>query len=189
MIGEMRDRLTLQKADAIVVTVASLTRAGTTATATTLTAHGYATGDYVTIAGATPSGYNGKVKITVTGTSTFTFSCSGALGSPATGAVTAVYQSDAQGGRRVAWVTFAEVAAEMMPLRAGERLQLAAIQSDTSYRFRIRTRGDVTTKQRARWTPLWPPGASVHLLEVTGVLPYEDGRTYQLLECAESPRA
>ena len=36
-------------------------------------AHGYVTGNVITIAGVTPTGYNGTYAITVTGTGTFTF--------------------------------------------------------------------------------------------------------------------
>lgn len=187
-IGAMRERLTLQKSDPEVFTLASLTRSGTVATATTLKAHGYATGDYVTIAGAVQA-YNGKVKITVTSTTAFTFTCTAGLTTPATGLITVVYVSDAQGGRRTGWITVDAVAAELMALGTSERLQLTAIHSDTKYRFRIRTRpGDVTEKMRALWTPSWPPNAPQHTLEINGLLPADDGRTYTYLECAESPR-
>nr|CAX84058.1 Putative type 4 fimbrial biogenesis protein [uncultured bacterium] len=54
------------------------TASGQTSTATaTVTAHGYAAGDLVTIAGATPSGYNGNVTILSTPTAnTFTYAAS-----------------------------------------------------------------------------------------------------------------
>ncbi|MGN7612955.1 hypothetical protein ACQZV8_12820 [Magnetococcales bacterium HHB-1] len=52
----------------------------TTATATTAAAHGYNVGDQVTIAGATPTGYNGEVTITSTPLATsFTYSVDSAL--------------------------------------------------------------------------------------------------------------
>ena len=44
-----------------------------TATITTTTAHGFPTGTTVTIAGASPAGYNGTWNITTTGTATFTY--------------------------------------------------------------------------------------------------------------------
>ena len=69
-------------------TIQSLTRSGTTATATTSSAHGYATGDEVTVAGATPSGYNGTVTITVTGSTAFTYTVASGLTTPATGTIT-----------------------------------------------------------------------------------------------------
>ncbi|QDL38918.1 PilC/PilY family type IV pilus protein [Rhodoferax sediminis] len=51
----------------------SLTRSGTTVTATSSAAHGYVTGQTVTIAGATGSRYNGSYVVTTTGTNTFTY--------------------------------------------------------------------------------------------------------------------
>lgn len=39
----------------------------------TVTGHGYATGNIVTIAGVTPAGYNGAYSVTVTGANTFTY--------------------------------------------------------------------------------------------------------------------
>ena len=71
------------------ITLTSLTRAGTTATATTATPHGFATGDSVTIAGATPTGYNGAKTITVTSATTFTYTVVNTLTTPATGTITA----------------------------------------------------------------------------------------------------
>jgi hypothetical protein len=54
--------------------VTTLTGNGTTATATTLRAHGYTTGDTVTITGAANSGFNvSSVTITVTSSTQFTF--------------------------------------------------------------------------------------------------------------------
>jgi hypothetical protein len=56
-------------------TIASMTWAGNVVTVTTTAPHGIPSGKdvYVTIAGATPSGYNGTFLATQTGTSTFTF--------------------------------------------------------------------------------------------------------------------
>lgn len=54
-------------------TITSITNAGTTATLTTTIPHGLLTGNRVTISGATPSAYNGTYQITVTGSSTFTY--------------------------------------------------------------------------------------------------------------------
>lgn len=51
----------------------TISRAGTTATATTSVAHGFTSGQYIRISGAYPSWYNGQFQITVTGATTFTF--------------------------------------------------------------------------------------------------------------------
>jgi hypothetical protein len=66
-------------------TISSITRVGTTATLTTATAHGLATGDVVRVSGATPAQYNGTFTITVTSTTTFTYTMAsdpGASASP-----------------------------------------------------------------------------------------------------------
>lgn len=62
------------------VTLTTLTT-GATSTATTSGAHGFGTGDVVTIAGVTPSGYNGSWAIaTVPSTTTFTIYLGTSLG-------------------------------------------------------------------------------------------------------------
>ncbi len=71
------------------LTLTSLTRAGTVATATTPTPHGFATGDTIAIAGATPNGYNGNKTITVTSATQFTYTVVNTLATPATGTITA----------------------------------------------------------------------------------------------------
>ena len=70
-------------------TLSSLTSSSTTATATTSVPHGLNSGDQVTIAGATPSAYNGTYIITRTGINTFTYTFAGGT-SPATGTITAI---------------------------------------------------------------------------------------------------
>lgn len=92
----------------------SLTRSGTTATATTSTSHGLSTGNTVIITGATPVGYNGSVVVTVTGATTFTYTVASGLSTPATGRVFALAilaapglaaQQDAQNsGRDSIWI-------------------------------------------------------------------------------------
>lgn len=77
--------LTVAAADS----VSSLTQSGGIATAIA-TAHGFADGDPVTIAGATPSGYNATdVNIKCVDANTFTYPVSSALSTPATGTITA----------------------------------------------------------------------------------------------------
>lgn len=71
------------------VSVSSITRSGSTATVTTATAHGFQTGQYVTIAGATQTEYNGLFAVTVTSTTVFTYTVSGSPATPATGTITA----------------------------------------------------------------------------------------------------
>ena len=69
--------------------VSSLTRSGDTATVTTTGTHSFATGQEVTIAGATPSAYNGTWTIVATSTTSFTFTITGSPSTPASGTITA----------------------------------------------------------------------------------------------------
>ena len=74
----------------------SLTIAQTsgTATATSSTAHGLLANDYVLIAGADQSGYNGTFRVlTVPTTLTFTFAVDAGTVSPAAGTITGVWQN------------------------------------------------------------------------------------------------
>lgn len=68
-------------------TISTITRGGTgnlTATLTTSAPHGLATGNRVTISGATEANYNGSYAITVTGASTFTYTMATAPAANAT---------------------------------------------------------------------------------------------------------
>jgi uncharacterized repeat protein (TIGR01451 family) len=69
--------------------ITSITRAGQTATVTSA-AHGYTTGDFVTIQGAAQPEYNGLFQITVTNANTFTYQVGGSPATPATGTITAI---------------------------------------------------------------------------------------------------
>lgn len=187
-IGLMRERLVVQRNDPPSLSVSSITRSSTTATVTTAVAHGFIAGDYVTIAGSLITGYNAKWKIvTVPTATTFTFTCSSALTTPATGTITVVYTSNAQGGQGVNfWRTLDSISAEMIPLGAMERLQIQAVHSTVQYRFRVRVRSDLEPTMRVLWTPSWINGEPTKTLAITGPpVPVEDGRTYMFLECSE----
>lgn len=67
-------------------TIDTLTRSTTTATCVTLTPHGLTTGDYIVMSGATPSAYNGGYNVTVTNSTTFTYTMASDPGASATGA-------------------------------------------------------------------------------------------------------
>ena len=69
--------------------VSSITRSGTTATATTAVDHALAVGHSVTIAGAVETDYNGVfVVLTAPTSTTFTYTVSGSPTTPATGTIT-----------------------------------------------------------------------------------------------------
>ena len=78
------------------ISLNSLTQTGGLATATASKAHGFQTGESVTIYGASPSGYNGTFTITKTGSTTFTFPVSSGLSSPATGSISCYSMSITQ---------------------------------------------------------------------------------------------
>lgn len=74
-----------------VISVTSLTRSGTTATATTASDHLMGSGQEVTIAGANETEYNGTFTITVIAADQFEYTVSGAPATPATGTITASF--------------------------------------------------------------------------------------------------
>lgn len=73
--------------NSVVLTSAGLfggiTSSGTTATVLYTIGHGFATGDVVSITGATPTGYNGTYTITVTSSTQFTYTLASTQTSPA----------------------------------------------------------------------------------------------------------
>lgn len=75
--------------NATVISVTSLTRSGSTVTATTASDHEFASNESVTIAGANETEYNGAQTITVTAANTFTYTISTTPATPATGTITA----------------------------------------------------------------------------------------------------
>jgi SPP1 family predicted phage head-tail adaptor len=185
-LPNLRETLVIQDGAPDPVAVTSLTRASLTATVQTATPHGLTNGDFVTITGAVPAGYNGKRKATVTGASSFTFPVTdGALATPATGTITATYATNAQGQVIADWDDVATIFGEQLPVRASERLAAQAIQTTLDYRFRVHVRGDLNTRMRVRWTPQWPPDSVEHLLEIHGIAPEEDGQQFMILDCGE----
>lgn len=76
---------TVSDATAIPKEIVSITRSGTTATVTTLAAHGLSTNDVVSIGGLSPRTWCGDKTITVTGATSFTYVV------PNAGATTATY--------------------------------------------------------------------------------------------------
>lgn len=70
------------------IEVSSITRSGSIVTVTTSTSHGFETDEYVNIEGASETEYNGIKKITVTGSTTFTYTISSTPTTPATGTIT-----------------------------------------------------------------------------------------------------
>jgi len=75
--------------DTATTAITSVTSVTTTATVTTTAAHGFTTGQSVTISGANQAEYNGTYTITVTGLTTFTYTFAGSATTPATGTIVA----------------------------------------------------------------------------------------------------
>lgn len=77
------------------IDVTSVTRTGQVVTVTTTTAHGYSTGDSINISGAVQAGYNGTFSITITSTTSYTYTLpSGTTPvTPATGTIKSGKQS------------------------------------------------------------------------------------------------
>lgn len=184
-LGAMTERLTIQTSTPVAVSISSITRSSTTATVTTAAAHGYADGDYVTVAGADQSGYNlSEVAIDVTGTTTFTYQVNSGTVSPATGTMTVLFKNDAQGGQRLTWATLATVWGEQIPLTANELMTAQAVNATQTYRLRINYLATVTPKMRITFTPYGFSAAKT--LEVHGVLPDKaDPRRFMVLDVGE----
>ena len=89
-------------------TISTITFVTTTATLTTATSHGLSTGSVVTISGASPSAYNGTFSITVTGTTTFTYTMLSNPGANATvvGSYTTGYWGQVGGGAQAQGVVY-----------------------------------------------------------------------------------
>lgn len=189
LVGALTERLTILTATPVALTVSSITRASTTATVTTSIAHGFTTGDYVRHAGATQTEYNVEAQVTVTGTTTYTFTVSGNPATPATGtSITATYRSDASGGQQgeaeAGFSTLATVWGSMTPLTAVELLQARAIGSEQTYMGRIYYRSDVTPSMRISWRPYGYSTAKT--LEIHGVQPDPvEPRRYLMLNVGE----
>lgn len=79
----------LDTSPGVTMTVSSLTRVGSTASAVTTGNHGFTNGQRIVIAGTTQDDYNGNFVITVTGLDTFDYTVSGTPTTPATGTITA----------------------------------------------------------------------------------------------------
>lgn len=153
--GALTERLTILTNGPVALS-AAIVRAGAVATVTTA-AHGFHTGDFVTIAGAVDAAYNGEVQITVTSPTTFTYQISGTPATPATGTITAVFTSDSLGGGREGWSTLATVSAQVLPLSASEQLAAGGIAAVVLYRATIRYRADVLPSMRVNWRKFREP--------------------------------
>ena len=186
--GSLTERLTFLTNAPVLHQVASITRVGSLATATTQTDHGFTTGDYAAHEGAGQAAYNVEAQVTVTGPRAYTFAVAGTPATPATGAsMTAVFARDASGGHETAFRVVATVWGSMLTLssqRTRERLEVQAIGSIQTYRGRIYYRSDITPQMRVSWTPFG--FAAPKTLEIHGVMPDpEEPRRFLLIDAGE----
>jgi hypothetical protein len=93
---------------AVGTTISTITFVTTTATLTTATNHGLSSGAVIVVTGATPAAYNGTFSITVTGSTTFTYTMAsnpGANASPV-GSYTTGYWGQVGGGAQAQGVVY-----------------------------------------------------------------------------------
>ena len=83
----------IQDTSATLGTITSIASSSDTATVTTATAHGLKTGMYVNVTGSTTNYVNGIYKVTVTGTSTFTYSQNSAASNGAAAGTIVIYKA------------------------------------------------------------------------------------------------
>lgn len=175
----LNDRFTFLTDSPVPVSVSSLTQAGGTATANTGAPHGFNDGDFVTIAGATPSAYNGEVQVSIIDADTFTYAVSGNPSSPATGTITATFKSDAQGGQGQGWRTHVTVSGHLHPLSVATTLQAQAVNSVVGSELEIEYRPDIVHAMRVQYTPY--RHTTPKTLEILGVKPHKDFPNERLL--------
>ena len=105
--------------------ISSITSTSTTATVTTGTAHGLSTGDYVVLSGQTTTAYSGEYQITVTSTTTFTYTLVSATTSPASVVGTYAVQDYSGGAFNPMLIRWADVNADVGPKPEVWKPQLA----------------------------------------------------------------
>ena len=105
--------------------ISSITSTSTTATVTTGSAHGLSTGDYVVLSGQTTTAYSGEYQITVTSTTTFTYTLFASTTSPASVAGTYAVQNYSGGAFNPMLIRWADVNADIGPKPEVWKPQLA----------------------------------------------------------------
>ena len=105
--------------------IRSITSTSTTATVTTGSAHGLSTGDYVVLSGQTTTAYSGEYQITVTSTTTFTYTLLASTTSPASVAGTYAVQDYSGGAFNPMLIRWADVNADVGPKPEVWKPQLA----------------------------------------------------------------
>ena len=170
-LGDLTERITFWSDDPQPLAVVLLETVSSRAYGTTATPHGLATGDYVTVSGATPAAYNvSNRQIIVSTPAQFSYPIDPATATPAGGAPTVLFLTDAQGGGSGAWRAIGSAWAAMIPLSAADQLHAEAIGSTVAYRAVTAYRADLEADMRLEWRPY--RAAEARMLEIHGVLPH-----------------
>jgi hypothetical protein len=116
---------------------ATITRIGSTATATAVSPHGYTTGQRIVILGADQPEYTGSVTVTVTGPTTFTFDVAGTPTTPATGAIKisqpgAIIGAIAGGSTVTTIPMLTGVSGLITPIAAGSQIALWVVRNSAT---------------------------------------------------------
>jgi len=187
-IGRLTEPVTFVSTTPPAIPVTILTSAGTVATAVTGTPHGFRSGEYVTIRGAVPLGYNGDSRqVTVITDDQFSYDVPAGLASPATGSITVTFKSDSQGGGGDAEFIVGQAFAFITPLNAAERLALSGGPAATvNYRAIVHYRPGLAATMKLRWRRYQETADTD--LEIFGVYPHPEptyARRFLVIECGE----
>lgn len=179
--GELTESITLLSTTPVAKTVTSLTRVGAVATVITATAHGAASGDFVTHAGAAQADYNIEAPVTVLNATSYTYAVGGTPATPATGTITALWVSDPQGGGGSGLYTGDTVWAQIEPLSAGEQLASGGIAAIGFFKCVLYYRVDIKPTGKLLWRRYKETAARTY--EIHSVQPMaDDGRRMLQIE-------
>jgi len=181
-IGEMTEELEIQTSEPLAIDVTSLTRSGAVATCVTRQPHGLFTGDYEAISGADQAGYNLTAQVTVLSLTSFSYPVDPGLSTPATGRISAKYNSDIIAGKAKRWHTIDTIWAALISPQSGyQRIQADALQARSTHMFRSYIAPHVTAGMRARW--VHSASGLSRVLNIVSVVPsMADPRMFMELE-------
>jgi len=186
-IGRLTESVTFLSSTPPAIAVTTLTAIGTVASGTTGTPHGLTSGDYATIRGAVPLGYNTMTaRVTVTSPTQFSYPVPAGLASPATGTITVTFTSDSQGGGPSGDYVVGQAFAFIEPLNAAERLAVSTVAATVNYRAVVHYRTGLTPQMTLQWTRYQE--AAPRVLQVFGVYPHPEpayAHRFLVLECGE----
>jgi len=187
-IGRLTEPVDFLSTTPPAIAVTTLTALGTVASAVTGTPHGLTSGDYASVRGALPLGYNTTSgQVTVTGPTAFSYTVPAGLATPATGTITVTFKSDSQGGQPDDWYPAGSAFAYIEPLNASERQAVGGAAAATViYRAVIHYRPGLEPHMILHWTRYQE--TAPRELEIFGVFPHPEpayAHRFLVLECGE----